>query len=160
LLRPKIPLWLSHTQTKLVIRSLADWENVWGQAYAESRSGFSPRDRLNDVAPPAPPIGVDFENNIILIVFGGSNASQQSMEFVSARYKGNTAQVDVNLNTCLPPPGYASVAAVYKIGDAVAIKKTNQKIVFNFVQTNECPHPKLKQNMMRGYDPQNTTIRY
>lgn len=160
LLRPKIPLWESRNEAKLVIRSGVDWENIWKQAYAESRSGFSARDRLNDVAPQAPRVDVDFEKNIILIAFGGSNAGHQSMEFTSARLKGNSVQMEVNLNTCLPPPGYASVAAVYSIGDAVAINKTDQDIVFNFVQTNVCPHPKPKKNTMRGYDPQNTAIRF
>jgi hypothetical protein len=160
LLRPKIPLWQPTNGANQVIRSLVDWHNAWKQAYADSRSGFSPRDRLNDVVPAAPPVDLDFEKNIILIVFGGSNADHQSMEIVSARLKGNTVQVEVNLNTCLPPPDHASVAAVYTIGDAVAIKKTNQEIVFNFVQTNACPHPKPKQNTMRGYDPQSTAIRF
>lgn len=145
LLRPKIPLWRSFSNARFVIRNLRDWESAWRRTQASKRSdGFT-----DDSGPKTLPAGLNLEENIVLIVLSTSNAGEQSLEIVSAKEKGSTVLLEVIENTCLPPPDTGSVTAIYSVGDAVAIKKTDKQIVFNVVETNQCPHPKLKQNMIR-----------
>jgi hypothetical protein len=145
ILRPKIPLWQSVSGAKFVVRDFRDWRGVWDQTAVSRLSNSEPFEPGPKVLPP----DFSFDQNIILIVFGLSNAGEQSLEIVSAREKGNAVQVEVVENTCLPPLNSGSVTAIYSIGDAVAIKKTEKEIIFKFVETNQCPHPTLKQNMIR-----------
>jgi hypothetical protein len=154
LMRPPIQVWQPDTQLKnVVIYSAAEWERVWKQTSnlrntlptsdARNAEGIveGPRGKL-------PPPGFDFGHTIILIAFQGGGNPSRLTEIVSATDTGDTIAVEVIYNTCVQ--GDARITMETNPADAVAIKKTDKKIVFTVTETNKCPGLIFKQNMTSG----------